>query len=89
MYDQIEYVLSSYFNVAIAGSNVEADKSLSRSIAENRDFARTLREELQAALVDEDYSWAHAFESNEVDFFSSEEEARAYAKKRLWDPFFG
>lgn len=89
MYDQIGYVLSSYFNIAIAGSNMEADNSLNRNIAENADFSRMLRDEFQLALVDESYSWANAFELNEVDFFSSEEEARAYAKKLLWDPFFG
>lgn len=88
MYDQISYVLASYFNISIARCNVEVDESLGRIIAENWDFARVLRDELQLALLNEHFSCADAFESNEVDFFNSEDEARAYARKRLWDPFF-
>lgn len=89
MYEQINYVLASYFNISVAGSKAEADESLRRSIAASEDFSRLLRAELRSALVDEEFSWICAFEENEVDFFASEEDARTYAKQRLWDPFFG
>lgn len=88
MYENIDCVLSNYLSCRISGSVSEADAALRRRIEQSAEFSMALRSELQRALSDDEYSWLRAFEMVGVASLKDESDARAYAKARLWDPYF-
>ncbi len=88
MYEYIDYVLSNYFGTIAEYSEEEAISILRGDITNNTELAKGLRTELQTALNDRSYSWKEALIEHDVLFIEDEEEARAYAKKILWDTLF-
>lgn len=87
-YENINYVLANYFGPVAEYSEQEAISTLRRHLTEGAEFSEDLRTELQKALNDETYSWKDVFIENDVVFIETEEEARVYAKKILWDELF-
>lgn len=88
MYEYVDYVLSNYLNVSVGHSEEEALSVLRAHIKSNAELAEGVREDLQSALFDEDYSWKEAFARNDVISFEHEAQARAYARSLFLEQLF-
>ncbi|MCA8254366.1 hypothetical protein LGM89_13920 [Burkholderia sp. AU31624] len=88
MYEYVDHVLATYFGSSAETSEEEAISLLSGNIKNNDVFASGLRADVGRALQDSGYSWKDVLEQYEVAFFDTEEDARSYAKRILWDSFF-
>ena len=89
-YSHINYALKTIFNVE-AGLSIEAATAMYRRSADKSGYLSELKVELGSAFSDPDMSWKRALlnEAYEVFDAESEEAARSYAKRILWDPVFG
>ncbi|KGC03825.1 hypothetical protein DM43_3104 [Burkholderia cepacia] len=88
MYEYVDHVLATYFGSSAETSEEEAISLLSGNIKNNEVFASGLRADVGRALQDSGYSWKDALEQYEVAFFDTEDDARSYAKRILWDSLF-
>ncbi|HDR9204590.1 hypothetical protein WJ24_26840 [Burkholderia vietnamiensis] len=88
MYEYVDHVLAAYFGSSAETPEEEAISLLSRNIKNNDVFAFGLRADVERALQDSGYSWKDVLEQYEVAFFDTEEDARSYAKRILWDSLF-
>ena len=87
MYEYIDQVLGNYFSAG-AGHSEEAISILRKHIANSIEFSQRLRGELVEALDDKGYSWKGALLEHDVLYLDDEDEARAYARRILWDSVF-
>lgn len=88
MYDYIDYVLSNYLSVSVGHSEEEAISLLRAELTGNENLSVGLRSEVARAFDDSSYSWQSALEQSNVLYVDSEEAARSYAKRILWDSLF-
>ena len=87
MTNYINYVLASYFAVAIGSSEEEAISALRKHLAESPEFARDLKAELMLSFDSRHFSWQEVLDANNVLFLETEEAARNYALSILWNPY--
>ena len=88
MYENIDYILDNYFGPIAEYSEQKAISVLRKHLANSVELAEGLRTDLQSAMTEKTYSWKNAFVEHDVLFIETEEEARSYAKKILWDALF-
>lgn len=87
-YDQIHYVLASYFNPEHGLPENESVGRLREHALTNPAFGAALRSELVTALGDPSFSWQEALEQHEVAFFEDEVAARAFAREHVLSAVF-
>jgi len=87
-HEYIDYVLANYFSASIGQSEDEAISTLQKHIASSPELATGLHRELEQALDDVGFSWKDALSEHDVLFTESEDEARQYARKVLWESVF-
>jgi len=87
-YEYIDHVLANYFSASVGQSEEEAVSTLRKHVTSSPELASGLRRELQHALKDVAFSWKQALAEHDVLFTESEEEARVYARKILWESLF-
>lgn len=73
-------------SVDVGLSAEREDVALNSSLA-NGDFRKKIREELEAAFADKDFSWTNFLDNENYCVFpaDSEKEAKDYIKERLWN----
>lgn len=87
-YEYIDHVLANYFSANGGQSEEEAMSALRKHVASSPELASSLHRELQHALKDVAFSWKQVLAERDVLFTESEEEARVYARKILWESLF-
>ncbi|HEF5875100.1 TPA: hypothetical protein SAY52_005792 [Burkholderia cenocepacia] len=88
MYEYVDHILAAYFGSSAETSEEDAISLLLGNVKNNDVFASGLRADVGMALQDSAYSWKDVLEQYEVAFFDTEEDARLYAKRILWDSLF-
>lgn len=88
MYEYIGYALANYHSVHLGNSEEGATSELRADLVRNEVLSNALRNEMECALQDSNYSWKSVLEENDVFWADSEDEARSYAKHILWDVLF-
>lgn len=88
MYEYLDQVLANYFSATVGQSEEEAVSTLRIHVANNPQLASGLHRELLHTLKDKTFSWKQTLAEHSVLFTESEEEARAYANKILWENLF-
>lgn len=93
MYETINYALVNYFSMVVeCCSYEEGISALRQDISNDPLLANDLKIELQNALNDQDYSWKDTFIEHQCEILfthdQTEEEVRAYVKKKFWDELF-
>ena len=87
---EIEYVLHTMFSSQEGFSEDVAIELYKRSRL-NNGKTEALKSELEEAFDNSEFSWRAILENPDCEYYYAEDEAdaRAYAKKILWDPIFG
>ena len=85
MYPEVEYVIANYLSADVEYTEDEVVKYIRENLSDNPETATRYRLELCAALSDPNYSWKDAFSRFNAMPADTEEEARSYARRMLWE----
>jgi hypothetical protein len=90
IFPQIEYALHTMFS-SQEGFAEHVAIHLYRNAMLNTSATKDLKSELEEAFADPEVSWKAMLEHPDCEYYYAEDEAdaKAYAKKILWDPIFG
>ncbi|RYD96316.1 MAG: hypothetical protein EOP50_06785 [Sphingobacteriales bacterium] len=85
-YPLLENLLMSVMSVDVGLSADREEDALKASLL-SIDFRTRLRKELESAFADPSISWIELLDNEKYSVFSAdtEEEAKKYIEKRLWD----
>lgn len=85
-YPVLKNLLVSIMSVDVGLSQEREEAALVASL-ENGEYRQKIRHELEAAFLDEDFSWMNLLDNENYCVFpaDSEEEAKEYVKARLWN----
>lgn len=85
-YPFLKNLLISTMSVDVGLSEEREEAALLASLA-NAAYRQQIRRELEAAFLDEDFSWINLLDNENYCVFpaDSEEEAKEYIKARLWN----
>jgi hypothetical protein len=86
-YETITYFLANYMDVNIGYSEEEILEGLEDELTDE-DFRESMRAELSSALEDNAFSWMQLFAEHQAGHFETEEAARRYVTKLLWNTVF-
>ncbi|WP_056178585.1 hypothetical protein [Lysobacter sp. Root604] len=88
--DNLRRILKNYFN-AEDGLSEEVSIGLYQRSFSSPEQRRTLRDQLSRAFADPLRDWRSLLANGEYEvyFAATEEEARAFARRILWDPILG
>lgn len=83
----VKHVLKTLFNVDSGMSECDAIAIYKRSVLTSGKL-ECIRDELEAALREPAFSWVGLLANDEYEVFdaATEEQAKAYAMKILWEP---
>jgi hypothetical protein len=89
-FKNIEYALHTMFSSKF-GFPEEMAIGFYRDSMLNTSNSEDIKRELQEAFGDPEFSWMEMLEHPDCEYYYAEDEtdARAYAKKILWDPILG
>jgi hypothetical protein len=89
-FPKIEYALHTMFSSS-SGFSEDVAIELYQDSMLNTSSTKALRAELEDAFGNPEFSWKAMLEHPDCEYYYAQDEAdaKAYARKILWDPIFG